>query len=152
MLVMQPIKNNSSSQSFGNATFKFESQLQEKVGDVIFKNVPSNKGLMKEYLQNNGTFNIDLFVKHLKGLVQEEPGFDGTYVVSSVRKLRGKNVHLATVKHFDEAGKEIKGDEFKFNPLNSFFGNFFFIASGDRILLLLLGSAHGRHQQYKNPN
>lgn len=118
MLVISPIKNNSSSPSFESAKFKFKSGVKEKIGDAIFSNVPSHQGLMDKYLKKDGTFNMDLFARHLRELVQEEPGFDGTYVVSSVKKLRGKNVHIATVKHLDEAGNEIKGEEFKFNPFN----------------------------------
>lgn len=118
MLTISPLNNNSSSLSFGNAKFKFEPVVKVKLEDAIFNNVPSHQGLMGKYLKKDGKFNMDLFVKHLKGLVQEEPCLDGTYVVSSIRKQPGKSVHLATVKHFDEAGKEIKADEFKFNPLN----------------------------------
>ena len=118
MLTISPLNNNSYSQSFGAANLRFKPGIKEKLTDAIFNNVPSHQGLIDKYLKENGKFNLDLLVRHLNRLIHEEPSLDGKYVVDSIRKQKKNNVFLATVKHFDDAGKEIKGDEFKFNPLN----------------------------------
>lgn len=117
--VQQGVNNNI---SFEAAEFKFargqaqkfQAYMQENAVNKLSQINPEKVGLIPQFINKKGEFNIEKFKKQLR-LIFHEEGDNGTYVFTALRRTKEGGIKAKLV-HLGEDKKEIKEDEFLFNP------------------------------------
>lgn len=125
--IQQGVNNNYKNNiSFESAKFKFapkqaqkfQEYMQENAVNILPQLAPEKAGLIPQFINKKGEFNIDKLKKQLRIIFKEE-GDNGTYVWSGLRQNKDGVVKVK-LSHIGEDGKEIKADKFSFNPTHLF--------------------------------
>lgn len=93
---------------------KFQTYVQENAVNKLSQIKPEKAGLIPQFLTQKGEFNIEKFKKQLRLIFREE-GDNGTYIFTGLRRTKEGGIKAKLI-HQGEDGKEIKQDEFLFNP------------------------------------